>query len=470
MIRSHFFLHLILALSLGLASSNAVRAQGGEPVELDNLSLEECIEYAITRSLTMANARLDNEIAYEQVGEVRSQGLPQVNANLQLSLNYKVQQAFFPDFIFPDPSGNAPPPNFDNPNFVPVPLQPKYSGQGQAELTQMVFDGAYFLGLKAAKTYTELSQKSIEQNAIEVAEAVSKAYYSVLVNRERLALLEKNSNRLDTLYRQTKALYETGFAEKIDADRIKVTLNNINTQKRNFERILEVSMQILKFQMGLYQDDKITISGSLRDLSLDREALLTDLRPEPQKRIEYSILNVQRELNQLQTKNIEMQYLPKLTFFATYGANTAAQTFSDFANVGDRWFGFGALGVRLQVPIFDGFRKKYQIQANKLEYRKIQNQMKDFERSVHFQVNQTAVELLNNIETLESQKENMELAAEIFRVAQIKYKEGLGSNLEVLDAETSYKEAETNYYAALYDAVITKIELEKAKGTLYPRK
>lgn len=435
-----------------------LRAHGQEATESDlqNLSLTECVAVALENAEQIKNARLDNQTAKANVGEVRAAGLPQVNANVSLSDNFKVPKAFLPGEVVGGEPGT----------FVPVEFQPQYAGQMGVSLNQLIFDGSYFLGLKAATVYTDLSRKAVRQSEIQVAEAVTKAYYGVLVTRERLRLIAKNEERIAQLHKETKALYENGFAEKIDADRVKVSLNNLRTQKANLERTVELSMGLLKFQMGLQPTDAISITGDIRELALEVPPPIEDPTTAFQNRVEYSIMQTQRELDKLNIKNYQVRYLPSLSASFSYGSNTGTNTFGDVWNFSNNWFGNGSIGLQLNIPIFDGLRKKYQVEAARFALQQTENNMSQFERNVTLQVSQGYLTLQNAVESLESQQENMELAQEVFRVATIKYKEGVGSNLEVLDAETAYNEAETNYYAALYDALIAKTDLQKAQGTL----
>jgi len=139
---------------------------------------------------------------------------------------------------------------------------------------------------------------------------------------------------------------------------------------------------------------------------------------------------------------------------------------SDFVNFGDFWFGNGKYGISLQVPIFDGFRKNSLIQQNKLELRKTQNDLLEIQRSINLQIVQAAGNLQSNLEILQARQQNVELAKEVYRITQVKYREGVGSNLETMEAENALKQAETDYYTALYDALLAQVDLQKAMGTL----
>jgi outer membrane protein TolC len=169
-------------------------------------------------------------------------------------------------------------------------------------------------------------------------------------------------------------------------------------------------------------------------------------------------------------KRYQVGYLPSLAASFNLGANSGAATIGDLMNFGDRWFKNGSMGIQLSIPVFDGFRKKYQIQQARLALIKTENNIKNFQRTAKFQVEQAVITLNNHLKTLDVQKSNMALANDVFRVAQVKYKEGVGSNLEILNAETELKNAQLNYFEALYNAAITKVELDKAKGVLFENK
>jgi outer membrane protein len=330
----------------------------------------------------------------------------------------------------------------------------------------MIFNGSYFVGLKASRTYTELSRKEVISSKTDLIVAIKKAYYSVLVSRERLGLVEKNYQRLDSLLAQTKAMYNNGFAEKIDVSRIQVQFNNIITAKNTNAIGMEVSMNILKWQMGLPMDSKIELSDNLESIHL--QVLEDDFGKnfDYNNRIEYSKLEVNRELVKLDIKNTNAQYLPKLDFYGNYGASYGTSAFGSFLAFGANWRDFAVYGIRANLPIFDGLRKSNQVQQKKIQLQQLENTKEFTKNQIDMEQRQTSLTFSNNLTTLKSQKENMQLAEEVYNVSVIKYQQGVGSNIEVINADASYKEAQVNYYAALYDALITSVDLEKAYGKI----
>src|SRR5690606_6809010 len=124
----------------------------------------------------------------------------------------------------------------------------------------------------------------------------------------------------------------------------------------------------------------------------------------------------------------------------------------------DKWYSFSTFGVSLNIPIFSGLQRSYRLQQAKLNLMKIENSFTTLKAAIDLEVKQAAISYLNAIKSLESQEENSQLAANVARVTKIKYEQGVGSNLEVVDAEAALKEAQINYYNALYDALIAKVD------------
>jgi len=131
-----------------------------------------------------------------------------------------------------------------------------------------------------------------------------------------------------------------------------------------------------------------------------------------------------------------------------------------------KWFPTAIVGARLSVPIWDGLQKNSKIQQSKLELEKVNNQVNNLEQAVSLEFSSSKTKLQNNLEMLETSKRNREIATEIVRASKLKFDNGVGSSLEVIDAESSLKEAETNYFSALYETIVAKIEVDKALGNI----
>jgi outer membrane protein len=419
--------------------------------QISSMSLADCINYALEHNENVLNARIERDIAETTVKETLSQGLPQITANGGLSRNMIIPQVPFTNPITNEETRIA--------------FQRNFNGLASVGMDQLIFDGSYFVGLQASRTYRQLAEKQQIRTEIDVIEGVSKAYYGVLVAEERYQLVQRNFARLDSLLHETQVLFENGFAEKIDVNRVKVQYNNLRNQLNQIIQLKEVSLNLLKFQMGMPIANVIEASDKLRELSLEKPNFLQNSIPY-QNRIEYSQLETNMALAKLDLKNNQVKYLPKIDAFINYGGNMFTDNSSEIFKFNQVWIPNSAFGANIRIPIFDGFYKSALIQRNRLTINQLDNQFKLLENHIDFEINEKRLALQNSMERLEIERENMGLGEEVFKVARIKYQEGVGSNLEVIDAESTYKDAETNYFLALYDALIAKVELEKALGQL----
>ena len=420
-------------------------------------SLKQAVDYAITHQVQVKNSQIDLQNANAKVNEIRAMGLPQVNGSLSLTNNLILQRVFIPARIFNPAAAEG--------ELIAAKFGVDNAGFANVGLSQLVFDGTYLLGLKASSVYKDLAVKSVTQSKQQVAENVTKAYYGILVNEKRQSLLALNVARLDTLLKETRELNKQGFVEKIDVQRLDVQANNLRTELDNVNRLQELSYSLLKFQMGFPMEEPIKLSETLEKVELATFNLNAAGEFNYSNRIEYSILQTQENLAELDLKSIKAGYLPRLLLNANYGYNAGANGFSDL--VTKPWFDNAAVTVALQIPIFDGYSKKYRAIQSANNLQKVRQSYSLLKSSIDLQRSQASITMKNALESMKEQKANLELANEISRVTRVKYQNGVGSNLEVLNAETSIKESQANYFTALYNALIAKVEVEKANGTLY---
>ncbi|MCB0491001.1 MAG: TolC family protein [Cyclobacteriaceae bacterium] len=470
---SRFYILSILSI---LFASGVALAQENESKPF---TLDQCIQYALSNSYDISNAKIEEQIAVAKVKETIGIGLPQISGSAGVTHNQKLARFFTtydPNGGFIDLSGV---PGIQPGNVVAAQnfFQLKSAGTASLSLNQIIFNGSYLVGLQAANAYKELSIKTTNQTNEQVIEQVTKAYYSVLVNRERMKLFDNNINRVDSLLITTKAMYENGFAESIDVDRIQVNLNNLKTEKSKFEKLQQLSVELLKFQMNYPFGQTIDVVGELNEevVNVNLDEYLRDW--DYKGRADYQVLETNWKLQNLNIKNKYAEALPSLSANANLGYSTQSpdiaglfktnSSFSDNGAIGpDSWYSFSSFGLNLNIPLFSGLQRTYKVQQEKLELKKIENGFKSLEKGIDLEIKQATINYQNSIEALKSQEENMGLAENVAKVTKIKYEQGVGSNLEVIDAESSLRETQINYYNALFDASIAKTDLDKAFGKL----
>ncbi|MES3017648.1 MAG: TolC family protein [Bacteroidota bacterium] len=439
------YLSLIICFCFGLSAT----AQQADTVAA--FSLKQAIEYAQNHQVSILNARIDEDIAKNTVKQTIGIGLPQVGGNANFQDFIKLPTSLLPGEFFGQPGTQ-----------IPVQFGVKYQSAVGLELNQLLFDGSYLVGLQASKTYKELSNKNLTRTRIETSVAVTKAYYSVLVSNEQLNLVDANLERLKKSLNDTEAMFKNGFVEKIDVDRLTVLKNNLETERENVIRLLALNVNLLKFQMGMTVNSKLTLTDSIASLQADQALVATDTAAY-RNRIEYSLLETQKKLNEFDLKRYKSQFLPSLSAFGSTSQSFQSNNFSQLFNTN---FPSTIIGLRLSVPIISGGIKINQVRNAKLAILKTQNDLVNLQNGINLEVDQAQTTYLNSLKSLDNQKRNMELAQEVLRVSKIKYEQGVGSSIEVTTAETSLKEAQNNYINALYDLMINRVNVEKATGKI----
>ncbi len=420
------------------------------------LTIEESIDLAIENNENLKNSYLEEKISKALSTEYLSIGLPQINFDGGVKYNHEVQKSLIDisRFMPGVPEGTE----------QEVQFGQTYDGRMDLTLNQMIFNGSYFVGLSAAKELVNLSEKLTVRNIIDINESVQKAYYTLLNTKKRIELVDINLSRLNALLEQTKKLYDNGFVEKLDLNRIMVSFNNLKSEKIKADRLYQLSKEVFNFQIGVPIGTEIELIGELsEDLIYSFNYSLEDF--DYSQRIEYSILQTDKNLKFYDLKNNRSQYLPQIYANYNYGYNTSSSNYNLFFD-SDRWKSFGTLGFQIIVPIFDGFLKRSKINQSKYKIEQVENQMLFLERSINLQVNQAISSYENTKETIIVSKQNLELAKDVYLATERKFKEGVGSNLELIDSNNSLKIAQNQYYNSLYESVIASIEIKKTLGTL----
>ncbi len=443
-------------------------------------SLEEAKHFALENSPLYKNATLDERIASARVKETVGIGLPQVNGSVQLSHNERLRRAFFA--VGPNNPITAGNPEFDalpDGSVIAVEnfFQLRSSADAGISINQLIFNGSYLVGLQAANAYKEFSEKSRIQTKEELINNVTRAYYAAVINKERVKLFESNIARVDSLFRNTKVLFENGFAESIDVDRIQVSLNNLRTERDNFYNLQLLFIENLKMQINFPMTEALEVSESITSIDLDADIAAYQQNWSYNDRPDYSVMETQRKLQSLDVKNNVAEGMPSLSAFANLGYFTQSPNIgglfrtdtdipsTDFVGP-DKWYPYTAFGITLNVPIFSGLQRNYKVQQSKLTLQKIENGFNSLKSGIDYEIKQAITSYQNSKRSMEAQESNMALADKVAHVTKIKYTEGIGSNLEVIEAESALKEAQINYYSALYDVIIAKTDLEKAFGKL----
>ena len=236
---------LLMLISLGAHS------QG--PDNVMQFSIKEAIDFSFQHQKDVLNSQLDVEIANSQVKETIGMGLPQISASFDVKDYVKIPVSLIPAEFFGGEAGT----------YEAVQFGTQWNATAGLSASQLIFEPSYLVGVQAAKTFKELSIKNHDRTKLETAVSVTKAYYMVLLMRDRKNVIDANVSRLQKYNSDIKAMFENGFVEKVDVDRIQVTYNNVLSEQEKFQRLIEITEGNLKLQMGLPQASTINLTDSL---------------------------------------------------------------------------------------------------------------------------------------------------------------------------------------------------------------
>ncbi len=441
-----------------------------------SFSLQEAIDYAMKNSPSILNADNDLLAAKYKKREIAGIGYPQINASFDIKDFFKIPVQVIPNFVSPAvmvglvTASAVPAPD-------PILLTPegydplaaafgtKYQAGASISISQIIFSSDYIVALQAAKYLELMGTINSRRSKADLVASVSKAYYTVLVNKERISLFDANLERLKKLLNDTKLSNVQGFVELIDVERLEVTLNNLTIEKQRTERLMALGDAALRFQMGYVNTNELILTDALPE-SLDEQEISLN-KIDPSNRPEYQLLKSSYELNELNLRRQKLGYLPTVAAYANGGYNAFRSEFNFFqSGEGKDWYPTLLVGGTINLNIFDGFQRHNRIQQAKLEINKSKQNLVQIQQVVDLETKSAIANLNNAISSLKIQTKNKQLAAHVQDVASKKYQEGVGNNIEVITAETSLREAQTNYYNAIYEMLIAKIDYQKATGTL----
>ncbi|MFN2437985.1 MAG: TolC family protein [Chitinophagaceae bacterium] len=433
---------------------------------------KEAAEYARKNNALVKNALVDVQIQAQTNREITANAFPQINGNAGINYFPSIGVQRFPNFIaagtygvltqegVKDASGNAivMPSDF---GFIEAAFGSKFTNSIGADLQQLLFDGQVFVGLQARNTSLEFARKNVEVTEENIKANIYKIYYQLAAGKNQLNIIDANISRLEKLSSDTRKLYDNGFAEKLDIDKVTVQWNNLKTEKEKVENTIENGYVGLKILLGMPVKDTLVLTDSVSYDEI-RNGVLDATLYSYSDRKEYQYAELGKKLNEFNIRRYKLTYFPTVALSSSY----ARIRQSDKFGFGGNWTSTSLIGLRVSVPIFDGYARAARVQKARLELQKTENSIEELKLSIDSDVQQAINHYSSALVKLDNQKRNMELAEKVYAQTKKKYEIGTGSTIEINDADTELRIAQTNYINALYDGIIAKIDFLKATGKL----
>lgn len=413
-------------------------------------TLQQCIEYGLTNNPGMLKSQLETDKDSYRRMEARSSYLPQVNGSVQVINNLQLQTSILPGEIIGQPG-----------ELVAVQFGTRYNVVGGLGVTQTLYDQAQIYNMQIAKQNGNIAQLNLEKTKEQLIYDISTVYYGAQVSLTQKQLVADNLGKIDTLLKVTSVQFENGFAKKIDVDKLVVSQTNLQTELATSESNYQQQLLLLKYYMGMPLDASISVPA----IAIDEKPGTRLVNTETLNTTDVNILQAQRELYDLNLRQVRAGYIPTLNAnfnFAYQLQQNNFRIFSDDAN----WFPNSYVGITLNVPIFDGLSKYARTSQLELQIKQSELDEQYLTESLKMQRNNAQNKLTINIGTLENQQRNIQLAEEVFETTKAQYIGGIASMADLVNAESSLKEAQSNYLQALVQVKLAELELIRSTGNI----
>ncbi|MGB1119503.1 MAG: TolC family protein [Chitinophagales bacterium] len=438
-----FFPFLLLFLSERGLSQDTLR-----------LTLQSAQEIAVAQSIDVQYTRMDAEILRFEANEVMTEGFPKINANIDYNWNFQQQVNVIPEnSFFPgSPSSEA------------IFTQP-HAATAKAELNQLVFDARYLYGLKARKSILNMADARENLSEKTIKDGFAPAYLRCLYIREFIEQMEASRALLQNGLELNQKLYDEGLGEALTLDRLRLSIDQINTQIDYAEVNLVNAMANLRYVMNIQPDAVLYLEDSIQHYA---EETLDYLGSYQYINLpEYRVLEINDQLRYYDIAQARAQRYPSIYLFGYYGVLAQRSSFSFFKAGPDyRWFDFGTLGFTVNIPIYDGSTAKMQIQQRELKRSQNQLDIERLQKGFAIGLETTANEIENAQNQLDQSIENHALTEKIYRRENILYAEGVGSSFALISAQQDMIEAEIDILEKTYQLAIAKFNWKQKRGIL----
>jgi outer membrane protein TolC len=440
--------YLVLLLAFVLAGN--VTAQSQE------YNLKQAQEYAVQHNYQARNAVIDIALAVKKIKETLSSGLPQAEASIGYTNFINIPTQLIPAEFFGGKPGE----------YMEVQFGTKNNVSAQAQLSQLVYSGSYFVGLKMSKIAQEMTHLQLEQVQQDVRQAIASSYILCLVAEKNRDLMAETITTMESLVKDSRAMQQKGFMQETDVDKLTLLLADLKTNQLNAANQIRNAYSLLKFNMGLTITDEITLTDNLDILLMatDPDGLLAQTF-DANSVIGAKMMEAQSNLSKLQVKLAQTEYQPVVSAFLSQTENAQRNSFS-FFNSKEKWFPTTIFGVNVGIPIFSSGKRYYKVQQANLNYEKSLNTKRQVNESIALGALTAKNNFQVSVETFRNKRENFELAKKIYAKDQIRYKSGVASTTDLNQTYNSLLQAQGTYLGSIMDLFTKKFELQKAYNVL----
>lgn len=417
-----------------------------EQQTLSNATLQQCIDYALGNRPGVQQSLIDEEIGERDIKSALSGWLPQVNGTATANHNIKQQTSILTN----------------NGQTSLLTLGAKNTSAFLLQADQQFLNAGLIQASKSAKYYRQQYKQNTENTKITTVVDVSKAFYDVLTSKEQLNIIAENISRLEKQLKDARAQYDAGLVDKTDYQRAQISLSNSKADRKRTEELLKYKYAYLRELIGYSADKEFGLSYSSdemeKDILIDTNQMLNY-----RDRVEYRLLETQRELQRITTSYNKWSYVPTLSGFYNYSFNYQN---SSINGLYDTNYPGSVVGLKLSLPIFLGGKRTQEIKKSQLQERRIDLDLLNTKNQINTQYQQAMATYKANLNDLNTNRANVDISRQVYNTIKLQYDEGIKTYLDLMTSETDLRTAQINYLNSLYNLLSSKFDVKQALGTI----
>lgn len=436
-------LSLLMLLALLAGSMSFARAQSGP------MTLQQCVKYGLTNNRGVLKSKLEIDRANEKRAETRSEYLPQVNGSISFQDNLKLQTSILPGELIGQPGTQ-----------VPVQFGTKYNTSAGVEAKQALYNQSLIYAMKLTRQNAKVSEINAKKTEDQLIYDIASAYYTAQISLTQKKLVESNLAQIDSLYKITQIQLENDAAKQLDLDKLTVNKTNLQTELITSTNSYNQQLLLLKYYMGMPLDSSIEVDSI--DMNA-QSATIIDTKSLDNTDVE--LVLAQREIYSVTLQQIRAGYLPSLSLSFQASVQNMQNDLRMF-NKNSEWFPTSYVGLNLSIPIFDGLAKNSRAKQTKIQIEQSVLEEEYLTEKLKMQRENANNTLKANQSALTSQQQNIELAQKVYTVTMAQFIGGIATITDLVNAETSLRDAQTNYLKALVQVKLGELDLIKSTGNI----
>lgn len=414
------------------------------------MTLEESIQTALANRWEIKNAQLEIQVAQGENDQLKAKWLPQVKGAADARWNTQLQTSVFK---------NAP---FANGQDVRLVLGVPFNTTVGINAEQKIVDATAKYDRQLNAVNVDSRKIAQEKTKTDLRQAVTEAYYAALFNAEKVQLAQRALERAQAYQLAGRTKFEKGTLLLNDLDRLRLDVNNAQTALRKAKSDQLLSLENLTYQMGLAAGSPVQLADSLP--SLYEKTMVMVSQESLERRPEILQEKNALKINELNEKKQSSRWLPLVSAYGSYTALQLNDVFNPFT--AGTWFPYSFLGVKLEIPIFDGRQASLQKRNYAIQASINRNNLKQLEADFAYEIRSIATTLAQEKDNVNDTRANLELARQILETDRFRYEKGVLLLSDLKNSEYSLQNAETNYLTSVYNFLLASLRYQKATGGL----